>query len=238
MLGRTLLAGALVLGSVVAGDAATGVEKCHAKKLKLAGIHAACRLKTDAKAVLAGEAPDYAKCDDAIATKFEKTEQKAGLGTCPTEGDAGAIAAILEQSTGRVGEQLEAPDVACPPGYRDRSPVEVVTDWLDAYGSENVPLLLCNYHPSAYILDDQGILFGYGDIASAYSSLWSLFSGVNPTILQITEFESSIRMLSTLDAGWVEMQDGIDTFEIENGRIRRQNRHGLITFNGPPPEQN
>lgn len=238
MVARILSAFTLVLFGVVTADAATDEEKCHGKKAKLAGVYAACLLKTDAKAILKGEAPDYIKCDEAIAKKFGKLEAKAGPGTCPTEQDADTIAAILAESTARVAEQLEAPDAGCPAGYRDRSPGEVITDWLAAYASENVPLLLCNYHPTAHVFTDQGILVGYNDITAWYESLWDLFNGVNPQVVANSEFGSSLRLLSSLDAGWVEIEDGVDAFEIEDGRIRSQTSHGLITFNGPPPDQN
>ena len=237
MLARTIAAVTLALLGAVPAHAAIDAETCQAKKAKLAGVHAACRLKADAKAIRKGDAPDYAKCDEAIAKKFGKLEEKAGPDTCPTEQDADRIAAILAESTARVTEQLEAPDAGCPIGYRDRSPSEVLADWLDAYASENVPLLLCNYHPLAHVFTDQGILVGYGDITLWYESLWDLLSGVNPQVAATTTFRSSVRLLSRLNAGWVEIEDGVDTFEIEDGRIRSQTSHGLITFNGPPPDQ-
>lgn len=238
MTARTLLITLLLAGIATPVGAATDEQKCHSKKLKLAGVHAACRQKADAKAILKGTPPDYAKCDEALASKFAKTEEKAGPGICPSENDADAIQAILEESARRVSERLTAPDPSCPPNYRDRTPGEVVSDWLLAYGSGNATLFLCNYHPGASVTADQGVLVGHADILFAYQSLWELFNGVSPFIIQQTEFQNTVGLLFSLDAGWVEIEDGVDSFLIEEGRIRRQWSHGLITFNGPPPDQN
>ncbi len=216
--------------------AATPEDKCQAKKLKLSGLYAACRLKADAKAVLKDEAPDYSKCEENLATKLGKAEEKAGSGVCPTEGDRAPIAVVLDHATREVAEQLEAPDAGCPVGYRDRDPVQVIQDWLTANSAQNLDLLLCNYHPTAHIIDDQGILTGHLDIATAASSFWSLFNGIPPTKKQLDVFEDTARLLWSLDAGWVEIEDGVDSFQIERGQIRTQTRHGLITFNGPPPD--
>jgi len=67
-----------------AGDPAV---KCESGKLKESSKYAACRLKADAKAVTKGEAADYAKCEAKFADKWAKTETKAGVGICPSEGD-------------------------------------------------------------------------------------------------------------------------------------------------------
>ncbi len=222
--------------SVSASDAATAEEKCESKKLKLSAVYASCRLKVDAKAVLKGEPGDYAKCEENLATTFGKAEAKAGPAVCPTENDQSAIAEVLDDATSEVTEQLVAPDAACPPGYRDRTPLQVLQDWLAAYGAQNVPLFLCNYHPSAHVIEDQGILVGYDDISTSFTSLWNLFNGVPPTVLQLDVFHDTARLLTSLDAGWIEIEDGVDTFEIRRGRIRQQTRHGRISFNGPPPE--
>ncbi|MFT4570072.1 MAG: hypothetical protein ACI91F_000942, partial [Candidatus Binatia bacterium] len=65
--------------------------KCESGKLKESSKYAACRLKADAKAVKKGEAADYMKCEDKFSAKWAKTETKAGMGICPSEGDQGSM---------------------------------------------------------------------------------------------------------------------------------------------------
>lgn len=235
---RTALAGAILLAACLVAalaHAATDAEKCESKQLKLSGIYASCRLKADGKARLKGESADYTKCTENLAKKFDKAEEKAGAGVCPTENAESAVASILDDATTDAAERLAAPDPGCPAGYRDRSHQQVIQDWLAAASAQNVPLYLCNYHPAASILDDQGILVGHADIAAAATSLWDLFNGVSPTVNGLTIYQDSVRLLTHLDAGWIEIKDGVDTFYIRDGQIQWQTRHGLITFNGPPP---
>ena len=76
---------------------------------------------------------------------------------------------------------------------------------------------------------------GHSDIIFAAQSLNTLFNGVNRQVIQETVFRNTARELYTLDAGWVEIADGVNSYVIEDGVIIGQTAHGLITFNGPPP---
>ena len=49
-------------------------------------------------------------------------------------------------------------------------------------------------------------------------------------------FNDTVRVLYEIDGGWVVVEDGVDTFEVRRGRIRRQTQHALIKFTGPPPD--
>ncbi len=210
--------------------------KCASKKLKFVGLYAACVLKADAKAKLKGTEPDYTNCEETFAKKFGKAEEKAGPGICPTEGDLLILQGEVDSSAAELAEQLEAADPNCPMGYRDRSPGQVVQDLYQAYAAHDAQAITCNYHPSASVITDQGVLVGYNDIVTFYFSLFDLFNGVSYTVGQIDEFGKTVRVLNSLNAGWVEIPDGIDTFIVKRGRIRTQTNHGLIKFNGPPPE--
>ena len=108
----------------------------------------------------------------------------------------------------------------------------------DALGREDWADVACHYKTDAFVLDDQGILFGHLDIIAAAQSLNDLFSGVNPQIIQETVFRDTARVLYSLDAGWVVIEDGVNSYVIEGGVITRQTAHGLIEFTGPPPDQN
>ena len=77
---------------------------------------------------------------------------------------------------------------------------------------------------------------GHADIITAAQSLNDLFSGVNRQVIQETIFRDTARVLYSLDAGWVEIEDGVNSYVIKDGVITGQTAHGLITFNGPPPD--
>ena len=119
-----------------------------------------------------------------------------------------------------------------------RTPGEVVADLQAAIDREDWESVASNYAKDAFIQSDQGILVGHEDIITSHQSIALLFNGVNPQIIQVTEFRDTVRVLYRLDAGWVVIPDGVDTYVVEKGLITRQTSHGLIEFTGPPPDQN
>lgn len=228
---------ALVLSSTTASRAlaADPAVVCEAKKLNFAGLYAACRLKAESKALKKGLAPDYAKCDEKLATQFAKAEKKAGPGVCPTEGDVEPIGDEATAATTELAGQLAAPDPACPPGYRDRTPSQVVADTMAALNAADEALLACNYHPNAFLSADQGVFVGPAEIVDYLIQFPNLFQApieVNET----QEFRDMVRILYEIDGGWIVINDGTDTFIVRRGRIRQQSQHALIEFTGPPPE--
>jgi len=64
--------------------------RCESGKLKEAGRHANCRLRSESVAVKRGAAPDHAKCTIKFSGKWSAVEAK-GSGVCPTSGDAADI---------------------------------------------------------------------------------------------------------------------------------------------------
>jgi len=58
---------------------------------------------------------------------------------------------------------------------------------------------------------------------------------VAPTLLQQDVYQDSVRILDSLDAGWITIPDRTQTFVVECGIITRSTNHGLIVFTGPPP---
>lgn len=130
------------------------------------------------------------------------------------------------------------PNLGCPAHYALRTPAEVLFELRDAIGREDWEDAACHYKPDAFVLDDQGILFGHTDIIAAAQSLNTLFSGVDAQVIQETIFRDTARVLYSLNAGWVEIEDGVNSYVIEGGVITRQTAHGLIKYNGPPPDQN
>jgi hypothetical protein len=80
--------------------------KCESLKLKESSKYAACRLKAEAKAVKKGIAVDYTKCETKFAEKWAKTESKAGVGICPSEGDAATMDARITTDAAEIATLL------------------------------------------------------------------------------------------------------------------------------------
>lgn len=127
------------------------------------------------------------------------------------------------------------PDLSCPAAYALRTPSQVLADLRDAIERQDWEDVACQYEPNAFVIDDQGVLVGHTDIVSAAQSLNTLFDGIAPQIFQEDVFNDTGRVLYSLDAGWIEIEDGVNSYVIEEGVITRQTAHGLIKFNGPPP---
>lgn len=86
--------------------AAEPAVQCESGKLKVASKYAACLLKADAKAVSKGETADYSKCDSKFSDKWRKTEDKAGPGVCPSEGDEADVQGFLDACDASVADAL------------------------------------------------------------------------------------------------------------------------------------
>jgi hypothetical protein len=104
---------AIIVG-LFAGSAAwaapTDEQKCEAAKLKAYAKHYFCRQKAEAKAVLAGEAADFAACDAKLTTALGRIEAKFP-GTDPAFGcsiDSIHVRSELTNVTRR-----DAGDMAC-----------------------------------------------------------------------------------------------------------------------------
>ncbi len=130
------------------------------------------------------------------------------------------------------------PTLSCPANYALRTPSAVLLGLRAAIEAQDWEDVACHYKPNAFVIDDQGVLVGHTDIVTAAQSLSALFDGIAAQIFQEDVFNDTGRVLYSLDAGWVEIEDGVHNYVIENGVITRQSSHGLIKFNGPPPDQN
>ncbi len=67
---------------------------CEAAKLKLAGKHLCCQLNAGSKARKGGSAADFTRCNLKFGPKWQKIEDSAGDGVCPTEADSARISAV------------------------------------------------------------------------------------------------------------------------------------------------
>ncbi len=88
----------LVATSALALDAA---PKCESGKLKESARYAQCRLMAESKAARKGEAADYGRCEQKFADKWATIEAKAGMATCPSEGDQATVSDYLDDCTSR-----------------------------------------------------------------------------------------------------------------------------------------
>jgi hypothetical protein len=216
--------------------AAAPEDKCEAKKLTVTGIYASCRFKAEARAALRGTAPDYTACEDIFAKNFAKAEEKAGPGVCPTEGDHAEVEDTVAGCTSELSTALAAAD-GCPPAYQSREPNQVVQDLLAAIAAEDWDAAGCNYDENALVFDDQNILLGREEIVSALMSLFVHFEDVPIDVHDDDYYGDVVRILFSMDGGWIHIEDGVFTYVIRNGKIRYQTTHGLISFTGPPPEE-
>ena len=225
---------ALLFIPAISAGAADPAARCEAGKFRAAGVYTFCRLKADAKATGKDQPSDYSKCLATFDKAFAKVERKAGPGVCPTEGDFADVDEAVSRYASYIKNLVTAPDDGCPSHYPTRTPLQVVADLHDAIHTYDETLIACNYHSDAHLINDQGNERGEG-IVGWFISLNNLFNGIPPTILQTDAFKGTVRQLYSRDGGWIVIEDGVDTFDIEAGRIRTHTSHGLFTFTAPPP---
>jgi len=91
---------------------AAPAQRCQVAKLKAVGAYAACRLAAEARSVLTGNTVDAKKCEDKLAVRFFKAEQKAD-GECPTEGDEAALKASSDEHATEVLAALAGNTSSC-----------------------------------------------------------------------------------------------------------------------------
>ena len=126
----------LMLGLPTSGQALDPDVKCEAAKVKETAKYYACRLKAESKAIKKAEAPDYAKCDSKYSEKWQKAEDKAGMGVCPTEGDETAIQARMTDNADDIVTLLGGGTLAgCGDGFADPNADEQC-DGLDLDGAD------------------------------------------------------------------------------------------------------
>jgi hypothetical protein len=123
----------------------------------------------------------------------------------------------------------------CPASHAQRAAGTVINELRVSIGAQDWTAVACNYAVDAFITADQGVLTGHLDIVTAEQDLSTLFNGIPATLKQQDTFQDTVRVLSSMDAGWIIMPDRVRTYVVECGIITRQTDHGLIEFTGPPP---
>jgi len=181
---------------------------------------------------------------DAIAAQFPRAigwlnELAAAMPPSPAREAVLATEAALDGTwdDGRPDGpcSIEVPAAGCSAALLLREPHEVLADLRAALAAQDWDAVACQYHPSAFVIDDQGVLVGTNDIIASAKSLADLANGIEPMIQDEAVFEDTVRVLFSLDAGWWRIEDGTSTYVVRRGRIVQQTTHGLIEFVGPPP---
>jgi hypothetical protein len=131
---------------------------------------------------------------------------------------------------------IRTADARNKPRPRDRTPSEVIDDLRAAVAAGDWDAVARNYAEDAYVIDDQGILVGPAEIAAAEQSFDNLFQGAQAEVSDQIVHQNTVRVLYSVDGGWIVIPDGADTYVIERGLIQQRTRHGRIEFTGPPPE--
>ncbi len=231
--GLCVLGAILILGGPVAANASSA---CDADKLEAAGAYAACRLEADAAALQSGKAPEYTKCDSKLARELALAERRS-RGTCLAAADFQSIQILVAGYTDSMADVVAPANDGCPPEYADRLLDQVVDDLWNAIVLDDAVAIACNFHEDAFVIDDQAIFVGRAMITASLGSLASIFSNAAPVFGQEDQWLDTIRVRYSLDGGWVVIPDGVDTYVVEAGKIRKATRHGLIEFTGPPLPQ-
>jgi hypothetical protein len=135
-----------------------------------------------------------------------------------------------------LGLDAAVAEAKCPPGLKKRTPDQVVADQRAALAAQDWEALACNYALKPYMFTDQGVLIGVEEIVGWFQSLAALFQGAPRLVHDDIFFKDTAWELYRLDAGWVVIPDGVDTYRIRAGKIHFQTTHGVIEFTGPPPD--
>ena len=122
---------------------------------------------------------------------------------------------------------VTAQSYQCDPKLRFRTPTEVLVDHRAALSAHDWNAVGCNYSRRAVVISDQGVDQGREEIVSSLQYLVFLFGGVMPVITDEVATGSLVRVLFTLDIGWLQIPDGTDTYIIKYGRIVQQTSHGV-----------
>jgi hypothetical protein len=127
-------------------------------------------------------------------------------------------------------------EARCAPGLKKRTVDRVVADQRAALAAQDWAALACNYAPRAFMFTDQGVLVGPEEIVAWFKSLANIFQDAPRVVRDDIYFRDAAWELYRIDAGWVVIPDGVDTYRIRQGKIHFQASHGLIEFTGPPPD--
>ncbi|MBW2271568.1 MAG: right-handed parallel beta-helix repeat-containing protein [Deltaproteobacteria bacterium] len=171
-----------------------------------------------------------------LAGEFNHVEGCTAVGNGGYGIFVGASSTLVD-NTGEGISDAGCPSVppGCPASHALRDATTVYNELQTSLNAQDWTAVACNYATDTFAINDQGVLTGHNDIISSGQSLASLFNGVAPGSAHRDTFDDTVRVLDSLDAGWITMPDRVRTFVVECGIITRSTSHGLIVFTGPPP---
>ena len=103
-----------------------------------------------------------------------------------------------------------------------RSANDVLQDHVRAVNSGEMPGILADYADHAQVLTAQGALKGRPGVEAFFTQAMSLLPGIQLTVNQAVTGENCLLVWWSADSSAGRIDDGIDTFVIEDGLITLQ----------------
>ena len=103
-----------------------------------------------------------------------------------------------------------------------RSVEEVFRDHVDSVNSGDMQAILADYADDAQVLTAQGALKGKVGVESFFTQAFSLLPGAQIAVKQTVAGEHSLLVWWGADSSAGRIEDGVDTFVIEDGLIKLQ----------------
>jgi len=103
-----------------------------------------------------------------------------------------------------------------------RSANDVLQDHVRAVNSGDMQVILADYADDAQVLTAQGALKGRPGVEAFFTQALSLLPGVQLTVGQVVAGENCLLVWWSADSSAGHIDDGIDTFVIEEGLITLQ----------------
>jgi ketosteroid isomerase-like protein len=100
-----------------------------------------------------------------------------------------------------------------------RAAGDVFRDHLSAVNSGDIQTILMDYAEDAQILTAQGALKGREGVEAFYTQAFSLLPGAQIVVKQTVAGENSLLVWWSASSSAGRIDDGIDTFVIEDGLI-------------------
>ena len=98
-----------------------------------------------------------------------------------------------------------------------RSPDDVFRDHVRAVNSGDLQAILAHYADNAEVLTAQGVLRGKAGVEAFFRQAFSMLPGAQIAVKQTVAGENSLLVWWTADSPTGRIDDGIDTFVIEDG---------------------
>jgi len=103
-----------------------------------------------------------------------------------------------------------------------RSPVEVLQDHVRAVNSGDMQVILADYADHAQVLTAQGALKGKPGVEAFFTQALSLLPGAELAVDQTVTGDNCLLVWWSANSSAGRIDDGIDTFVIEEGLITLQ----------------